>query len=493
VGVTTEQDTTPDTQESEADAREQRDARQLGFVVLWSRDEPDRIGAWLPVVTGGKAGARLLGRGPARADDRYPRVMALRQRPGPAEAQLSLAAESISRLQLVLEARAPDRLEVQNVGRRVLKINGSAQTEGVAVPGDVLEIGSSFALLCAVRPVRLEGAPPDSGHPFGGPDAHGIVGEAPATWKMRSSIAFAASRAGHALILGPTGTGKELAARALHARSGRGGAFVSRNAATLPEALVDAELFGNLKGYPNPGMSEREGLIGAADGGTLFLDEFADLPIGAQAHLLRVLDAGEYQRLGESRVRRADLRLVAAMNKPAGVLRDDVAARFDFQIVTPALSDRPEDVPLVLIHLFALLTREDPELRSRFALPNGLPRLGDGFVRQLVRRPPATNVRGLRRLLWRSLAESSGNALVLGADLDAAADTASSPPAPERGAEDAIGHLKQELENAERKRIVEALERCNGNQTRAAEILGMSRRTLVTRLKDLGMRRTWRG
>ncbi len=493
MGVTTEQDTTPDTLESEADAREQRDARQLGFVVLWSRDEPDRIGAWLPVVTAGRAGLRLLGRGPSRADDRHPRVLALHQRPGPSEAQLSLAAESLSRLQLVLEAREPERLEVQNVGRRALKINGNPQTEGVAVPGDVLEIGSGFALLCTVRPARLEGAEPDSEHPFGGADSHGIVGEAPATWKMRSSIAFAASRPGHALILGPTGTGKELAARALHARSGRRGAFVSRNAATLPESLVDAELFGNLKGYPNPGMSEREGLIGAADGGTLFLDEFADLPLGAQAHLLRVLDAGEYQRLGESRVRRSDLRLVAAMNRPAGVLRDDIAARFDFQVATPALSERPEDVPLVLIHLFALLTREDPGLRSRFALPNGLPRLGEGFVRQLVRRPPATNVRGLRRLLWRSLAESPGNALLLDADIEAAADTATSPPQPELGTEDAIGHLKQELETAERNRILDALTRCDGNQTRAAEVLGMSRRTLVTRLKDLGVRRTWKG
>jgi DNA-binding NtrC family response regulator len=493
VGVTTEQDTTPDTLESEAEAREQRDARQLGFVVLWSRDEPDRIGAWIPVVTGGRTGSRLLGRGAARAEDRHPRVMALRQRPGPAQAQLTLEAESISRLQLTLEATGPERLEVENVGRRVLKINGTPRTEGVAVPGDVLEIGGGFALLCSVRPARLEGAEPDSGHLFGGADAHGIVGEAPATWKMRRSIAFAAARAGHVLILGPTGTGKELAARALHARSGRRGAFVSRNAATLPETLVDAELFGNLKGYPNPGMSEREGLIGAADGGTLFLDEFADLPLGAQAHLLRVLDAGEYQRLGESRVRRVDLRLVAAMNRPAGTLRDDVVARFDFQLETPALSERPEDVPLVLIHLFALLTRDDHELRSRFALPNGLPRLGAGFVRELVRRPPASNVRGLRRLLWRSLADSPGNALVLGAEIEAAADTATSPPPPERGTEDAIGHLKQELEDAERRRILRALERCNGNQTRAAEVLRMSRRTLVTRLRDLGVRRTWKG
>jgi two-component system nitrogen regulation response regulator GlnG/two-component system response regulator HydG len=395
-------------------------------------------------------------------------------------------------VQLIVQPRAGERLAIENVGRRSLRINGDQVAQGEVGAGDVIEVGSGFALMCSVRPARMEGTASHAAHAFGQADPHGIVGEAPATWRLRSSIAFAASRPGHVLILGPTGTGKELTARALHDLSRRGGAFVSRNAATLPEALVDAELFGNLKGYPNPGMTEREGLIGAADRGTLFLDEFADLPLGAQAHLLRVLDAGEYQRLGESKVRRADLRLVAAMNRPLGALRDDVGARFDFQIATPALSERPEDVPLVLIHLFALLTRDDHALRARFALPNGLPRLGAGFVRRLVLNPPLANVRELRRLLWKSLAESPEDSLVLAPAHAAPSEPSLTAPA-RAGTEQAIDRLKQELGEAERKRIVEALERCDGNQTRAAEVLQISRRTLVSRLKELGVRRSWKG
>src|SRR6185295_18995653 len=113
-----------------------------------------------------------------------------------------------------------------------------------------------------------------------------------------------------------------LVARALHSRSGMS-KLTSRNAATLPEALVEAELFGNLKNYPNPGMPERPGLIGAADGGCLFLDEFAELPQPAQAHLLRALDQGEYQRLGDATVRHARFRLIAATNRPESALRRD--------------------------------------------------------------------------------------------------------------------------------------------------------------------------
>ena len=116
------------------------------------------------------------------------------------------------------------------------------------------------------------------------------------------------------MLLGETGTGKELAARAVHRFSTRADRpLVARNAATMPAGLIDAELFGNARNYPNPGMAERPGLVGQADGGFLFLDEIGELPSELQAHLLRVLDAGgEYQRLGESRVRRSDFRLLAA-------------------------------------------------------------------------------------------------------------------------------------------------------------------------------------
>ncbi len=122
-----------------------------------------------------------------------------------------------------------------------------------------------------------------------------------------TTLAFAAQSSHHVLVQGDSGSGKELAARAIHALSSRQrGPFVTRNAATLPEGLVDAELFGTVRGYPHAGSPERRGVIGEADGGTLFLDEIGELRHDLQAHLLRVLDhGGEYQRLGDARTRRS--------------------------------------------------------------------------------------------------------------------------------------------------------------------------------------------
>src|SRR5205807_1302663 len=124
------------------------------------------------------------------------------------------------------------------------------------------------------------------------------------------------------------GCGKELVAQGIHALSSRRARkIVSRNAATFPDTLVDAELFGNAPNYPNQGMPERAGLIGEADGSTLFLDELGELPEALQTRLLRVLDSGEYQRLGDSRRRSASFRFVAATHRSLEKLREDVAAR----------------------------------------------------------------------------------------------------------------------------------------------------------------------
>jgi two-component system nitrogen regulation response regulator GlnG/two-component system response regulator HydG len=381
-----------------------------GLVVLWSVDEPDRLGSWLPGPRG-DGDPRLLGRGPARADDEYPRLSSFSQRPEQNELLPPLRGEALSRSQLLVRRVAPGLLDITNLGRRKLTVNGALATQCEVREGDVLEIGSRFVLLCSTRPSRLPGSFASTEHPLGEVDEHGLVGESPVAWRLRGDVAFAARRTGHVLILGPTGVGKELVATAIHAIAARSGAFISRNAATLPESLVDAELFGNPKGYPNPGVPEREGLIGAAHQGSLFLDEFADLPSGAQAHLLRVLDSGEYQRLGESRQRRSDFRLIAATNRAETALREDLLARFDFRLRLPDLAARREDIPLILRHLFTTITREEPELRERYGLPNGLPRVGPSFIRRLVQHSYPGNVRELRQLLWRSLAESSSDAL----------------------------------------------------------------------------------
>jgi two-component system nitrogen regulation response regulator GlnG/two-component system response regulator HydG len=432
-------------------------------VVVWSSDEPEYVGAWLPVAAGDGRGARILGRGLARADDEHPRLALFHQRPEHSERLSPPASEGLSRAQLLVKPLGPELLEVTNLGRRKLTVNQVCQERHEVRPGDVLEIGSRLTLLCTMRPQRLDGAAASAGHAFGQADAHGIVGESPSAWQLRSDVAFAAGRNGHVLILGATGTGKELVAQALHARSGRSGPLVSRNAATLPESLIDAELFGNPKGYPNPGVPERAGLVGAAHNGTLFLDEFADLPSAAQAHLLRMLDAGEYQRLGENRQRRSDFRLIAATNRPESALRSDLLARFDFRIRVPELAARREDIPLILRHLFGAIARDEPALRERYALPDGSPRLVTGFVTRLLRHAFDANVRDLRHLLWRALAQSSG-------------DTLEWPELAHAPAFDAGG------EKIPRNEIQRVLDANNGSLEKTWRALGLANRYALRRL-----------
>jgi transcriptional regulator with AAA-type ATPase domain len=332
--------------------------------------------------------------------------------------------------------------------------------------GDVIDLGSQMTLLCALRPQALEPAHTPS-HVFGAPDAHGFVGESQAAWQLRSELSFAAPRAGHVLVLGATGTGKELIAHALHRDSKRSGPFVARNAATLPESLVDAELFGNAKGYPNPGMAERKGMIGAADGGTLFLDEFADLPAGAQAHVLRVLDAGEYHRLGEDKARHSEFRLVAATNRPESALRADVLARFDFRIKTPDLGARPEDIPLIAIQLLRSMAGGDADLSARFFSPEGLPRLSEGFVRGLVQHTYVANVRELRQRLWTALATKTGNELAWPAAVPAVSDPSSSAATHDELSGEQLKH---------------ALQANNGSLEKTWRALGLANRHVLHRL-----------
>jgi DNA-binding NtrC family response regulator len=219
------------------------------------------------------------------------------------------------------------------------------------------------------------------------------------------------------LLLGASGSGKELCARAVHALSRRArGAFVARNAATIPHGLADAELFGNMKGYPNPGMPARPGLIGAADGGTLFLDEIGELPHGLQANLLRVLDeGGEYHGLGGSTVKRSDFRLLCATNRDPSSLKHDLEARLVLRFEVPGLDERRDDIPLLARHLLRRAAAKSPEATRRFLRPTSGPapelRVTPRLIAQLLATRYTTHIRELEALLWRAMSSSTGDAI----------------------------------------------------------------------------------
>jgi DNA-binding NtrC family response regulator len=314
---------------------------------------------------------------------------------------------------------------------------------------------------------------------FGMADASGIVGEHRAIWDLREQLAFAAESNQHVLLLGESGSGKELAARALHQLSRRArNALVARNAATFPATLIDAELFGNAANYPNAGMPARLGIIGQADGSTLFLDEIAELASEMQAHLLRVLDrGGEYQRLGDAQVRQSDFRLVAATNRDPTDLRIDILGRLTLQVQLPALLDRVLDIPFLVRHLLLRAADASPNLRDRFFVESSegpQPRIDPDLIERLMRHKFTYNIRELDSLLWKAIADSPRNFVMLTRGLRE--DLGESTPTP--------GHDSTPCVNAEpsAEEIVEGLNRNANHVARTAQALGLSSRYALYRL-----------
>jgi two-component system nitrogen regulation response regulator GlnG/two-component system response regulator HydG len=441
--------------------------RGWGFAVAWCAEQPSRIGevAFVP-----PSGSVIVGRGRQRPEDAHARAELIQQRPGVSIKCDPLASKRLSRQQLRLEG-ARGHATVEVMGRCRTHVNGVLAKGKVRVDtGDTVMMDGALVLVCVQRPQEL---PPlrDAEQPafaFGAADPVGIVGESQAVWALRDRVAFIAPTQGHVLLTGESGVGKELVAKALHARSPRArGALVARNAATLPSGLIDAELFGHAASYPNPGTAERTGLIGEADGGTLFLDEIGELAPELQAHLLRVLDAdGEYQRLGESRMRRSDFRLVAATNRREEELKSDFLARFKLRIHVPSLGERIEDIPLLLRHLAQRAAATDARVRERYA-PEGEPRLAAPLVEALVRHRYTLNVRELDNLLWTAITESAGDSIGL---TDGVKSRLSHPATFTDPASLTKGAIEQ------------ALESCDGSQQRAYRLLNLKNRDVLYRL-----------
>ncbi len=462
------------------------------LVIAWSREEPTRVGEAALVDE-----RCVLGRGGPQSQDGAPRLAFHRQRPMGWAMMPPLEGPRISRLQLELTPTEEGQLAVRSIGRCPLLINGMPAAQGLVKAGDTLTLHNALVLFVVRRRWSLEviqslrEAPRFS---FGDADAHGIVGESPPVWALRGALAFAAQSGNHVLVRGESGAGKELAARAIHALSRRrAGVFVARNAATFPEGLVDAELFGTARGYPNVGSPERSGLIGEADGGTLFLDEIGELPPHLQAHLLRVLDRdGEYQRLGEPRVRRSDLRVIAATNRPVESLKHDFVARFLISVSVPGLPERREDIPLLLRHLLASAARESPDLTERFFERRddrlAEPRIAPALIEALLRHPYTHHLRELERHMWIALGSSPDNFLTLTPDLCAVLrpEPGDARTEPRTGPKTDPGRSNSpnpsDSGSLGRPEIEAALVEAQGSVTTAARILGLKNRFALYRL-----------
>lgn len=452
--------------------------------VAFCRAEPWRLGEVLLVPTETRGGPIVWGRG--AGSDGTPRALLGQPRPGRWLPSPALSVAAISRQQLSLESVAEGRLRVTNLGRCPMFRNGEVTDQAELGAGDVLQLGKQLVFACAERTLVHDTS--NINYPefsYGRADAHGIVGESQSAWQLRRRVAFVAARGDHVLVHGPSGSGKELVARAIHGLSSRASKpMVARNAATLPELLVDAELYGNARNYPNPGMPERPGLVGEAHGSTLFLDEIAELPEQLQTHLLRVLDGGEHQRLGETRRRVSDFRLIAATNRELSALKHDLRARFALELTVPDLSDRWEDIPLLMRHLLVKdAERGDGIARGLFPNldPRNEPNLPIELVTSLLASRPS-NVRKLRAQLWEGLATRELGAEVGSTPSGAEGVGAGGGPAAARAISP---HL-------EAQRIQRCLDEHNGVIEQTWRSLGLPNRFALVRLirkYDLEVRR----
>ena len=360
-------------------------------------------------------------------------------------------------------------------------------------PGEIVEIGSAVLFVrgrdghepnSGVRSVsnrRKGGAPTVTGSPSSSMQA------------IDALLSLVAASDISIVLAGETGVGKEVAAELVHARSKRaGGPLVRLNCAAVMEGLLESELFGHAKGAFTGAHAPKLGLIEAAHGGTLFLDEVGEMPLTTQAKLLRVLETRELLRLGEVKPRTVDVRFVAATNRdlPAlvadGRFRQDLYFRLNgITVDIPPLRARLDEIPR-LVDVFAQAASR------RLARP--APALSRAALDELRRHSWPGNVRELRNVM--DLAVVLCNGPEIGPEhlrIERRADRVENPPVELAPATVPSTRLCDDVQALERRRIVDALDVCSGNQSRAAKLLGISRRTLATRLEAFGLPRPRKG
>jgi Nif-specific regulatory protein len=313
----------------------------------------------------------------------------------------------------------------------------------------------------------------------------GIVGSSPAMQRVFRLLESAAGSPVTVLISGETGTGKELAARAVHDNGPRRGRpFVAVNCGALSATLLESELFGHRKGAFTGAVSDRQGLFEVADGGTIFLDEVGDMPAAMQVKLLRVLQEGEVLPVGETVPRPVDARVISATNRDlqaataAGAFREDLLYRLNaFPITLPPLRERREDIPL-------LVTRLLEQTTAKFGKP--IQRCSPRVMDLLMAYKWPGNVRELQNEIERAVALAPAGGVIEPADLSAHLIDASGPRIPLPAAELT---LRRARELFEREYVAQVLAQHQGNATRAAKTLGISRVMLQKKIRDYGLRK----
>ena len=314
-------------------------------------------------------------------------------------------------------------------------------------------------------------------HASSRPAAQGLVGRSPAFTRMLARVMRVAPAGAAVMLLGETGTGKELVAQAIHEASPRAsGPFVAVDCSGLTETLFESELFGYEKGAFTGATHRKFGLVEAASGGTLFLDEIGDLPLPLQVKLLRLLETGTYRRVGGIDTLSADFRLVSATHRDLAAMvgaesfRRDLYYRINtFPIYTPALREREGDLPLLAESLLARVA------------PGRALRLTPSALDFLVGLPFAGNIRELRNLLERASLFADGDAIEPRHLLDSDFDT----PQPLSAALDTTKREWLTLEENERRYLAWALEHHTGDRTTLARQLGVSERTMFRKLRSL--------
>lgn len=313
-----------------------------------------------------------------------------------------------------------------------------------------------------------------------------LVGDSPAMLRTAEVIERVAARRATVLITGETGSGKEMVARALHQASPRASfPMVVVNAAALPEHLIEAELFGHIKGAFTGAVQHRLGRFEQAHRSTLFLDEIGDLPLDMQTKLLRFLQEREFQRVGSSDTLRVDVRLIAATNVDLmkrveeGKFREDLYYRLNVvPIVTPPLRERVQDIPLLARHFVRKVCALE-QIPLRQLTPEAIARL------QELAWPG--NVRQLENAIEMAVALSGDREDLTAADFGLPVQARSLPASVRETANLETGlDFEQTISHLERQLLEDALRQTHGNKSAAAELLGLKRTTLTAKLRALG-------